>query len=290
MLRRILLAVWFASVALVPARAGLTRSDIGAVDASPAPGAGLPRSIRLRDESGTAQPLLQWLDNKPSVWVLADFTCDTLCGPVVSTVANALRQSGLQPGADFHLNVLSFDPRDTAENARDLKQAQVGPGPLGDNTRVLRGDAGDIAALTKAFGFDAAYDRDRGRYAHPAAAFVVTPDGRIARALPGLGLDPANLRLALVDAGEGRIGRWTDHVTLMCYGFDPASGLYTLTVGRLLKATGLATLSCLALLIIILLRRERHLTATRRTTRHAVAPTARSTPRHSQGQPTRPAA
>jgi hypothetical protein len=28
--------------------------------------------------------------------------------------------------------------------------------------------------LTTTFGFEAVYDRDRGRYAHPAAAFVVT--------------------------------------------------------------------------------------------------------------------
>jgi protein SCO1/2 len=124
---------------------------------------------------------------------------------------------------------------------------------------LLRADAVDIVTLTTTFGFDAVYDRDRGCYAHPAAAFVVTPDGCIARALPGVGLDPANLRLALVDAGRGRIGRWTDHVRLMCYGFDPASGLYTLAVSRLLKATGLATLIGLGLLIVVLLRRERGL-------------------------------
>nr|WP_249158679.1 SCO family protein [Bradyrhizobium tropiciagri] len=288
--RQLLLAVWFACAALAPARAELTRSDIGAVEASPARGAGLPRSIRLRDESGTARPLEQWLDDKSSVWVLADFTCDTLCGPVVSAVADALRQSGLQPGADFHLNVLSFDPQDTLENAKELKQAQVGPDPLGDNTHVLRGDAGDIASLTKAFGFDAVYDRDRGRYAHPAAAFVVTPDGRIARSLPGLGLDPANLRLALIEASQGRIGRWIDHVSLMCYGFDPASGLYTLAVSQLLKATGLATLSGLALLIVVLLRRERRSTARSRTTRYGGAPTLRATPTGSQGRPARPPA
>ncbi|SDC97286.1 protein SCO1/2 [Bradyrhizobium brasilense] len=255
--RQMMLAVYLVCAGLAPARAELTKSDVAGVEASPRLGAVLPLSVRLRDENGVARPIREWLTGGPSVWVLADFTCDTLCGPVVSTVSDALRQSGLRPGQDFDLHVVSFDPQDTAENAKEMKQAQVGLEALGDATYVLRGDASDIAALTRAFGFEAIYDRDHGRYAHPAAAFVVTADGRIARALPGLGLDPANLRLALVEAGQGRIGRWTDHVRLMCYGFDPASGLYTLAVGRLLKATGLATLVLLGLLIVTLLRRER---------------------------------
>lgn len=255
--RRMMLAVWLACAALAPAHAELTRSDISAIEASPAPGAMLPLHVRLQDENGVAKPIQQWLDNKPSIWVLADFTCDTLCAPVVSTVSDALRQSGLRPGADFHLNILSFDAQDTIEDAGNLKRAQVGLDVLGDTAHVLRSNAADIAALTQAFGFEAVYDRDRGRYAHPAAAFVMTADGRIARALPGLGLDPANLRLALVEAGKGRIGRWTDHIRLMCYGFDPASGLYTLAVGWLLRATGLATLIGLGVLIAALLRRER---------------------------------
>ncbi|MCS3523090.1 protein SCO1/2 [Bradyrhizobium elkanii] len=254
---QMMLAVCLVCAALAPARAELTRSDVAGVEASPRPGAVLPLSVRLRDENGVARPIRQWLTGGPSVWVLADFTCDTLCGSVVSTVSDALRRSGLRPGQDFDLNVVSFDPQDTAENAKEMKQAQVGLQALGDATHVLRGDASDVVGLTKAFGFEAVYDRDQLRYAHPAAAFVVTADGRIARALPGLGLDPANLRLALVEAGQGRIGGWTDHVRLMCYGFDPASGLYTLAVGRLLKATGLATLVLLGLLIVALLRHER---------------------------------
>ncbi len=80
--------------------------------------------------------------------------------------------------------------------------------------------------------------------------------GHIARVLPGLAIDPADLRLALVDAGQGRVGSWIDHVRLMCYGFDPASGIYTAAVGRLLAAAGAITIMAMALLILALFRRE----------------------------------
>ena len=74
----------------------------------------------------------------------------------------------------------------------------------------------------------------------------MTPAGRVARALPGLDLDAGNLRLALVEASHGRIGSFTDHIRLMCYGFDPASGVYTAMVGPLLASAGALTMIGLA--------------------------------------------
>ncbi len=82
-------------------------------------------------------------------------------------------------------------------------------------------------------GFVSVYDRDRDQFAHPAAAFVIAPDGRLARALPGLAVDPATMRLAIVDAGKGKVGTLTDHIRLLCYGYDPASGTYSVAIGRI---------------------------------------------------------
>ena len=191
-------------------------------------------------------------------WVLADYTCETLCGPMISIVSDALAQSGLRPGVDFRLVAVGLDPKDTAADAASMKQAQVGASSeIAAAVYFLRGDGMAIAALTTALGFRSAYDRDRDQYAHPAAAFVVAPDGRIARVLPGLSVEPASIRLALVDAGKGTVGTFTDHIRLLCYGYDPASGTYTVAIGRLLATSGGATIAALVLLITLLLRRER---------------------------------
>ena len=85
---------------------------------------------------------------------------------------------------------------------------------------------------------------------------MVTPSGHIARVLSGLALDPTDLRLALVDAGQGRVGTWKDHVRLMCYGFDPTKGIYTAAIGRMLSVAGALTIVVLGLFILILFRRE----------------------------------
>jgi protein SCO1/2 len=252
------MAAYFAVLgAISSAEAGLSKADLAQIDAAPLPNAVLPLDLPLQGERGDVKPVQQWLGNSPSVWILADFTCETLCGPVISIVSDALVQTGLIPGADFRLIVVGLDPKDTAIDAAEMKNAQVGTdGYLPANAFFLRGDTKDIAKLTGAFGFRSVYDSEHDQFAHPAAAFVVTPGGRIARVLSGLALDPADLRLALVDASQGKIGSWADHIRLLCYGFDPESGVYTAAVGRIMASAGALTIIALALFILILFRRE----------------------------------
>lgn len=237
--------------------AALSETDLARIEAAPKPDAALPLRLSLQDEHGNAKPLQLWLENTPSIWILADYTCKTLCGPIVSIVSGALRRTSLRPGSDFRLIVVGLDPKDTAADATTMKNAQVGTaGSLARHTLFLRAVPGDIAELTTAFGFHAAYDRERDQFAHPAVAFVVTPTGHVARVLSGLAIDPTDLRLALVEAGQGRVGSWADHVRLMCYGFDPAKGIYTAAVGRMLASACALTIVAIALLILVLFRRE----------------------------------
>jgi protein SCO1/2 len=239
------------------AQAGLSKADLAQIDAAPAPDAVLPLDLPLQGDRDDVKPVQQWLGNTPSVWILTDFTCETLCGPVVGIVSDALVRTGLKPGTDFRLVVVGLDPKDTAVDAAGMKNAQVGTdGNLPLNTFFLRGSAQDIVKLTGAFGFRSVYDSQHDQFAHPAAAFVVTSVGRIARVLSGLALDPADLRLALVDAGQGKIGSWADHMRLLCYGFDPESGVYTAAVGRILASASALTIVTLLIFILILFRRE----------------------------------
>jgi protein SCO1/2 len=104
-----------------------------------------------------------------------------------------------------------------------------------------------VRAATDAAGYRFAYDPARDQFAHPAAAYVVTGDGHVARALSGIGLDGPDLRLALVDAGKGTIGGIVDQIHLLCYGFDPARGIYTASIGKIVNIACVVTvLSILA--------------------------------------------
>jgi len=255
--RRLALAIFAILSVTVPGRAAIVPRDLEQVGVTPPPDARLPLDLPLQGEDGSTKPLRSWLGATPDVLVLADYTCKTLCGPVISIVSDALANSGLRSGKDFRLIVIGLDPEATAADAVSMKQAQVGAGnEMSEASTFLRGDAKTIGSLTRALGFSVAYDRDRDQFAHPAAAFVIAPNGRVASALPGLAVEPASLRLAIVDAGNGAVGTFTDHIRLLCYGYDPASGTYTVAIGRLLAASGGATIVALVLLIGLLLRRE----------------------------------
>ena len=248
------LLVW---VAVQPAQAALTASQLEQATLAPRVNAQLPMQLPLSDANDRDAPLASWLGGVPTVWILADYTCETLCGPAISIVSNALADTGLSAGKDFRLIVVGFDPKDTAVQALAMKNAQLSPrNGLAEHSVFLRAAAPDVMALTNALGVRPVYDREHDQFAHPTAAFVVTPDGRISRALSALAVDATSLRLALVEAGQGHVGGWSDQIHLLCYGFDPASGTYTLATRRLLIATSSVSAIALALLIGLLLRRD----------------------------------
>ena len=239
-----------------PAQAGMSGNELASLQAVPQPNRPLPLSLPLQGETET-KPLGQWLGATPSVWVLADYTCQSLCGPAISIVADSLTRSGLRPGADFRFLVVGIDPNDSMAAALAMKREQIGSdGALAGNSYFLRASAEAIDELTSALGFRFRYDSEHDQFAHPLAAYVVTPDGHLARGLSALALDGASLRLALVEASRGQVGSLADHVGLICYGFDPVSGVYTLAVGRLLAGTAFMSVIGLAALIFVLLRRE----------------------------------
>ncbi len=86
---------------------------------------------------------------------------------------------------------------------------------------------------------------------------MLTPDGRLARYLFGLEYGPRDLRLALVEASEGRIGTAVDAALLYCYHYDPMTGRYGLVVMRVLRIAGAATVLVLGTFIFVMVRRER---------------------------------
>jgi protein SCO1/2 len=223
------------------AQAGMTQATLDGLAVEPPPDAVLPLDLQFLDEGAQRRTLRQML-GKPAVVVFTDYTCRTLCGPILSFVAAGLERSGLVPGVDYRLVVIGLDPRDDLQSASAMKETRVGSGtPLAAATIMLKGEEPAIAAAAAALGYRYAYDAEHDQFAHPAAAFVVNPAGRVSRVLAAMGLDGPDLRLALVEAGEGRIGSLGDRLRLLCYGFDPVRGVYTETITLWLEVAALAT-------------------------------------------------
>jgi protein SCO1/2 len=217
----------------------------------------LPMGLALIDENKAPRTLADVIDNRPSLLILADYACKTLCGPALALAVSSLGESGLKPGQDYRLLVIGLNTQSNAEQARAAKEAQVGQdGALAQATTFLTADQATLAQITDSLGYRYAYDAQNDQFAHPEAAFVLTAQGQVVRVLSALGLDPTDIRLALVDAGEGRAGSLVDRAVLLCYGFDPAAGIYTLSIHRVLAWLSLLSAGALAGAIGIMRCRE----------------------------------
>jgi hypothetical protein len=94
------------------------------------------------------------------------------------------------------------------------------------------------------------------QYAHEAVAFVLTPEGTISRYLYGVEYPPRDFRLAVVEAGGGRVGTSFDKVVLSCYRYDPATRRYAPFVMAFMRIGAGLVFIALCTLLTVLWRKE----------------------------------
>jgi protein SCO1/2 len=257
------LLVSAALAAAAPAAAVVSRAQIDKVEASPAPGAMLPLDIDFADETGRTQKLREALGGLPSVLLFVDYTCRTLCGPILEFASAGLAKTGLKPGVDFRLIAIGIDPRDNLAAARAMRAGHLDSGSgISRAATFLTGDETAIRAVTQAAGLHYYYDADHDQYAHPAAVYISDGEGRLQRVLSPLGLDGADLRLAIVDAGRGSVGTLADRIHLFCYGYDPVNGIYTERITSMLAiAAGMTLAMLFGGIFLMTIRDKRKLTS-----------------------------
>ena len=240
------------------AHAAFNADELGKISADPAPGAALPMTLNFVDDSGQRTTLVRALKGVAGIVIFADYTCHTLCGPILEFTAAGLAKSGLRPGADYRVIVIGLDPKDGLDAAHAMRAAHFGADdPIAQTAVFLTGTQDTVTAATAALGYQYRYDAEHDQFAHPAAVYVTDANGKVARVLSGLGLDGADLRLALIDASRGAIGTFADHIRLLCYGYDPTRGIYTERITFFLELAAGATLLMLGGGILALLAAER---------------------------------
>jgi len=85
---------------------------------------------------------------------------------------------------------------------------------------------------------------------------VATPQGKLAQYLYGVEYAPRDLRLALVEASQDKLGSLVDHVLLYCYHYDPRTGKYGAMVTRILQIAGVITILVLGGGLFLMLKLE----------------------------------
>jgi protein SCO1 len=217
----------------------------------------LPLDARFRDETGRDVRLGDYFGQRPVVLAFVYYSCPMLCTQVLNGVSSAAKVLPFAVGSDFDVVFVSFDPRDTPQAAAEKKRAQLDDyHQAAEGWHYLTGDEDSIRRVTAAAGFSYRWDEASGQYAHASGVLVATPDGRLSRYFYGVEYSPKELRLAIVESSNGRIGSLVDQLLLYCYHYDPASGRYGAIAMNLVRLGGAVTLVLLGGFIWLMRRRE----------------------------------
>jgi len=220
----------------------------------------MPLDLPFRDETGRSVQLGDYFgQQKPVVLAFVYYGCPMLCDQVEQGVVGALRMLSFNPGRDYEVVFVSFDPRETPEMAAEKKKKALihFRRPETDSGwHFLSGSKESIEAVTKAANFRYTFDAKSNLFVHASGVMLLTPDGRISRYFYGVEFPGHDMRFGLVDASAGKIGTPIDHVLLFCYHYDPTAAVYSASILKLIRLGGVLTILCIVGGILISRRRE----------------------------------
>ncbi|MFL6256586.1 MAG: SCO family protein [Pyrinomonadaceae bacterium] len=217
----------------------------------------IPLDLKFRDEAGREVRLAEYFaKGKPVALTLVYYECPMLCNQVLNGAVGAFQGLTFTAGKEFEVVTVSFDPREGPELAAKKKEtylkrykregAEAG-------WHFLTGDKASIDALAESVGFHYTWDEQSQQFAHASAVMVATPQGKLSHYFYGIDYAPRDLKLAFVEASEGKVGSPVDSLLLFCYHYDPVSGRFAPVMG-VLRAAGVLTVFGVIALILFLRR------------------------------------
>ena len=246
----------------------------GAIWGSVAAGAlGVPEKVGIDEHLGETLPLetftlidedgepivLKKLFDRPVILTFVYFRCPGICTPLLQELAKNVDNCDLTPGEDYRLVTVGFDPTETAELAKakqanmiaSMNKKELSP----KDWRFLTGDAETVKRLTDFVGFHYVKDKNEVDYIHAASVIFLSAEGKIVRYLNTMTFNPADVKLAVIDASTGRARSFMQKIQALCYTYDPASRGYVLQLNRVIL--GITVLFVIGFAGFLLLRKNR---------------------------------
>ncbi|MEJ2109908.1 MAG: SCO family protein [Acidobacteriota bacterium] len=212
--------------------------------------------VPLKDEEGD-DILLRDLVDKPTILIFNYFRCPGICPILLTSVVNAVNEMSLEPGKDYRLVAVSFDPTDTPAMARQKKANYLNmvrrPFPP-DAWRFLTGSAENTKTIADSTGYNY-LKQGEDMFMHPGAIVILTSEGVISRYIYGTTYQPAEVAMALNEAALGQVRPTIAKVLSFCYSYDPEGRQYVFSITRFFGAVILVLVA--VFVIFVLLKRKK---------------------------------
>jgi protein SCO1 len=247
LLRLLLAGGLFASLHQYEARAESPAPEIGIQEHL---GRTLPREAELYDETGHLVSLGSLID-KPTIITFVYYRCPGICTPLLTELAKMVEKMSIEPGKEYQILTISFDPSDTPEMAGEKREnylAMVRKKVNPAGWRFLTGDSATVRRLTDSAGFY--YKRNGRDWVHAGTLIIVSPEAKITRYITGIQYLPLDITMAVYEASNGTVSPTISTVLRFCYSYDPVGRTYTLNVVRISLVVTLVLAGLFALLVL----------------------------------------
>jgi protein SCO1/2 len=219
----------------------------------------LPLDLPFKDATGRDVRLGDYFGRKPIVLTFVYYECPMLCTEVLNGLESALRVINETIGREFDVITVSFDPKETPVLAAGKKKAYLERyrrPEAAQGWHFLTGGKDSIDALTRAAGFNFAWDEASHQFAHASGIVIATPAGKLSRYFFGVDYSPRDVKFALIESSTEKIGTLAERLLLYCYHYDPAQGNYGFAAMRAVRIGGGVTLLALAGFVLVSLRSD----------------------------------
>jgi protein SCO1 len=208
-------------------------------------GDSIPLSLKFTSEKGEEISISKFFNQgKPIVLSMVYYRCPTLCNYHLNGISKVFKSLEWNLGEKYDFITVSIDPSETPDLAEKKRNAYMddytsnGKFRLSSGMSFLVGKEDQIKQLADSLGLKYKYNPGSQQWVHPAVAYILTPEGKIARVFNGISFDEKDLKLSLVEATNGKIGTIMDKVALFCFQFDPNKNKYTIYAYNMMRLGG----------------------------------------------------
>lgn len=226
-------------------------------------GGDIPLDLVFTNASGESIALGSYFNQgKPVILAMVYYDCPIVCTIVMGKLTDAFKGIDFNIGEDYNVIFASIDPTERSPLASSIKDRYLASYSR-SQTMTSEGwgflttptDSAEILSESLGWAYKPLID---GEYSHPVCIFVLTPEGRIARYVYGVGYEAQTMRMALLEASEGKISESIgDKIRMFCFRYDPTTGKYAVVAFRVVQLGGVVSILIVGSLIGIMLTKER---------------------------------
>jgi len=246
---------------LAPANSAEVPEEIKNVNIVEKLGEKIDLTLPIRNEAGQIVPLSTIFKKNEAVMLSPMYyNCPGLCNFHFNGVVEALKKIDWTPGDKFEVVAFSFDPQEGSELATKKKanyMKMYGRPGTENGFHFVTAEQSTIDQLMKQVGFQFKWNEKAQEWSHASAAIMISPDGVITRYLHGVEFSPPDLKLALNETANGKVGNIIDAIVLYCFSYDTHKSKYGLQAFRVVQLGGAVTVLILSLWLLPVLFRSR---------------------------------